>query len=449
MEYFKEEDFYKNEGNPTEELHYCPYIFYQNTTSEWGRDYDQFALVTNAEYPYIRLTQKIGSIQTPCGGSSTMACDGHFASKTDEERDEECPKIAWGVAAMFVSSLRYDNSQQDYVLSCEKSKLIDDYYSRYLKRYMEAHSALKYAKISIEQKELDFLKEHIEIVKSFWAKSSPLAKYNVLYSYAKEFEEEYESFIEQRKRTLETIIMAGNKFSTLIASACGNEYVKVFFLDDSVATDARSVVEGLNTVRKVNITQSTSNDHPGATLTVYPKSMVTAKECEAEVKESLALFFSKATVGNMKPKNEARFREIEAGILDALDKAMAYIDVCVAWFTNDKLRDKLLEKQKDGVTVRVITFKDGVNKRHGVDFTGINHKEFRAERGGIMHEKFCVIDNVTVINGSYNWTTNAEEKNDEDAAFRYEDVKFGSSYSRRFNEIWKRDEQNDIIEIVD
>ena len=30
-----------------------------------------------------------------------------------------------------------------------------------------------------------------------------------------------------------------------------------------------------------------------------------------------------------------------------------------------------------------------------------------------MHNKFCVIDNQKVLTGSYNWTTNAEARNDE------------------------------------
>ena len=30
-----------------------------------------------------------------------------------------------------------------------------------------------------------------------------------------------------------------------------------------------------------------------------------------------------------------------------------------------------------------------------------------------MHNKYCIIDNDTVITGSYNWTTAAETKNDE------------------------------------
>ena len=104
------------------------------------------------------------------------------------------------------------------------------------------------------------------------------------------------------------------------------------------------------------------------------------------------------------------------------------------------LRDKLLEKSKEGVAVRVIIYKDCVNRTRGVDLSGLNHKEYRGKRGGVLHDKFCVIDNVHTISGSYNWTLNAEHKNDEDAAFHFEDYTFASSYTKRFNQIWKRDD---------
>jgi len=149
---------------------------------------------------------------------------------------------------------------------------------------------------------------------------------------------------------------------------------------------------------------------------------------------------SKETKGEMHPRNEASFDGIEQKILDALDKAEATIDVCVAWFTNPKLRDKLLEKSNDGVEVRVITYKDGVNQTKGVDLSDLKHKKFRGVRSGVLHDKFCVIDNVHTINGSYNWTLNAEHKNDEDAAFHFEDYKLASRYTKRFNQMWKRDE---------
>lgn len=89
------------------------------------------------------------------------------------------------------------------------------------------------------------------------------------------------------------------------------------------------------------------------------------------------------------------------------------IDVCVAWFTNDKLRDKQLLKQQDGVKVRIIIYNNGVNKPKGVDFSLIEHKKLRGEHTDIIHGNFCVIDNFTAFTGSYYWTTNAEFKNDE------------------------------------
>ena len=60
MDYYSEEKFYQDNGWPSERLDYCDYIFYIDNETEYGQDYDQFALVINAKYPYIRLTKKRG-----------------------------------------------------------------------------------------------------------------------------------------------------------------------------------------------------------------------------------------------------------------------------------------------------------------------------------------------------------------------------------------------------
>lgn len=218
----------------------------------------------------------------------------------------------------------------------------------------------------------------------------------------------------------------------------GKPFIKVFFLHDEDANETKAAVESLNCVKNVNITESKSISHPGNTLTVYLKPMVTAETCEKEVREVLTRYYSREVIGKMQVHNEAKFREIEGKILSFLDEALASIDVCVAWFTNDKLLDKLIEKQAHGITVRVIIYKDGVNHTHGVDLSALPHKELRGERGGLLHDKFCVIDNVHVISGSYNWTLNAENKNDENANFTREDYKLASAYTKQFNEMWNR-----------
>lgn len=477
-EIYNEEDFYKDEGWPTEAFCYCDYKFHQGEDPEWGEDYDQFVLVVNAQYPYIRLTKKRGQYQSPCGHMPVVAREGHFAQKSDEEREIECPKIVWGFAAVFISELRYDNQQKDYVALKDREKLIRSYYNKYLQIYLLNHSGLKYLNITEEQKELDFLGEHGRVIKALWEKSYPLKIYTDLYEYAIGAEADYEQFLENRREeirkriNMKTSIGGGNKegrtiiqngensvyvennagtiiiksdksqrnsFSTEIRETSGKKYVKVFFLDDTVVAEAKAVVDCLNVVKTVNITPSQSKDHKGNTLTIYPKSMVTAEDCRKEVADVLTQFFSKTSVGTMVIHNEAYFAGIEKRILSALDDAGASIDVCVAWFTNPTLRDKLLEKVGEGIEVRIIIYKDGVNHSKGVDLTGLKHKEYRGERGGILHDKFCVIDNVHTICGSYNWTLNAENKNDEDATFHFEDYKLASTYTRRFNEMWRRD----------
>ena len=48
MDYYSEEKFYQDNGWPSERLDYCDYIFYIDNETEYGPDYDQFALVINA-----------------------------------------------------------------------------------------------------------------------------------------------------------------------------------------------------------------------------------------------------------------------------------------------------------------------------------------------------------------------------------------------------------------
>ena len=199
---YKEEDFYQDEGRPTESFCYCCYVFYTGKKTEYGPDYDQFVLVENAEYPYIRLTKKREKSHLPCGGSTQPASDGWFASLSDAGREEQCPKIVWGFAAVFLANLKYDFSQKDYVLLKDVGELIRGYYNKYLTMYLQCHNGLKYKSLPVEQKELNFIEEHEEVVKSLWEKSVPLKAYSELYGYASEAEADYECFLLKRKDTI-------------------------------------------------------------------------------------------------------------------------------------------------------------------------------------------------------------------------------------------------------
>lgn len=230
------------------------------------------------------------------------------------------------------------------------------------------------------------------------------------------------------------------KFSTVIREAFGQKYLKVFMLDDSVAEELQELLGSLKEVKNVNVTESQSKAHPGKTLTVYGKPMITVEVLNSVVEKTLRSYYSGIVEVKTDIMSVAEFGIIEKKILDALDEAKATIDVSVAWFTNPNLQKKLLEKKKEGCKIRVMIDANYTNQKHGVDLSPFDYKIVTAERKGIMHHKYCVIDNNITIHGSYNWTTNAETKNNEEVSIHKNDVNFASQYTKEFNRIW--DNQN-------
>lgn len=111
------------------------------------------------------------------------------------------------------------------------------------------------------------------------------------------------------------------------------------------------------------------------------------------------------------------FNQIRSTIIKEISKAENEILIAVYWFTNQELFNILLEKLKEGIQIELIIHNDFINNRE----SGLPFQEF-IENGGKfyfsdgnnpMHNKFCVIDKKVLINGSYNWTYFAEEKNRE------------------------------------
>ena len=138
-------------------------------------------------------------------------------------------------------------------------------------------------------------------------------------------------------------------------------------------------------------------------------------------------------------RNESFFSSLEAETINCIEKARVSIHVAVAWFTNQKIADKLIKKYHDGLDVKVVSFHDHTNARFGVDLQDIPHKLIDGTRGGTMHDKFCVIDNQFVMTGSYNWSDKAENKNDENASIMY-DYDRASDYSVEFRRLFNSKE---------
>lgn len=143
------------------------------------------------------------------------------------------------------------------------------------------------------------------------------------------------------------------------------------------------------------------------------------------------------------------FKGISNVLLNELDNATVKIVVAVYWFTNHTLFQKLIEKLESGLRVELIIHNDYINNR----VTGLNFQEFIKKGGEFyfsdmfnpMHNKFCVIDNEVLINGSYNWTYYAENRNSENILLIKEERDVINSFVEEFEKLKRKMEKVDKI----
>lgn len=118
----------------------------------------------------------------------------------------------------------------------------------------------------------------------------------------------------------------------------------------------------------------------------------------------------------MNNNTEVVFENIEARILKEIKDAHYSIFVSVAWFTNKKLFDALLEKAKTNCYVSIIIQLDEINSQCGIDYGQIQIGRSEclqiSKDSELLHDKFCVIDFQKVITGSYNWTYKASHNSE-------------------------------------
>ena len=110
-------------------------------------------------------------------------------------------------------------------------------------------------------------------------------------------------------------------------------------------------------------------------------------------------------------------KNIEDKILKNISNAKEEICIAVAWVTYYKYIDAIEKLIERGVKVRII-IDDNKENREGKEFNKLNDicsglkivkiysDDINKKR--IMHNKYCIIDNDKVIDGSYNWSFNAK-----------------------------------------
>jgi phosphatidylserine/phosphatidylglycerophosphate/cardiolipin synthase-like enzyme len=124
-------------------------------------------------------------------------------------------------------------------------------------------------------------------------------------------------------------------------------------------------------------------------------------------------------------------------LIDEINSAQSTIDVAIYSFTHEGIANALISAKNRGVKVRVI-FDDGQsNTQYSLDEKLLEEGIQVRKKGGsgYMHNKFMVVDKKVVGTGSFNYSNNADTKNDENLVLIY-NYELVSKYSLEFNELW-------------
>lgn len=108
--------------------------------------------------------------------------------------------------------------------------------------------------------------------------------------------------------------------------------------------------------------------------------------------------------------------EIKQRIISEIQKANQNIFLAMAWFTDRDIANAIIAAKNRNITVDIILSSNAQNETVKQMFKDSNVSIHAFETGderGMMHHKFCLIDNGISINGSYNYSYNASNNNVE------------------------------------
>lgn len=133
------------------------------------------------------------------------------------------------------------------------------------------------------------------------------------------------------------------------------------------------------------------------------------------------------------------FENLENIVISNLARTETKVRIAVAWINFNiygTVINSLIDK---GVRVKILLQDDFPNHRYDSIINQMNAKgaEIRfVDFRGIMHHKFCIIDQKICLFGSFNWTQNANTRNIEDVNICDEpQIIFG--YGTEFKAMWE------------
>ena len=125
-------------------------------------------------------------------------------------------------------------------------------------------------------------------------------------------------------------------------------------------------------------------------------------------------------------------------LLPILQGAEESIHFLTFSFTSNELGDAVRAKEEEGIIVRGVMDEEQINSNQGTEFDPLRQAGVDVLIDGIdgqMHHKVFIIDEKIVVLGSYNFSQNAETRNDENVLIVYSE-QLADEYMKEFRRVY-------------
>jgi phosphatidylserine/phosphatidylglycerophosphate/cardiolipin synthase-like enzyme len=132
--------------------------------------------------------------------------------------------------------------------------------------------------------------------------------------------------------------------------------------------------------------------------------------------------------------------KIDTCLVSLVGSAKKSVHILAYSFTLDKLANALIKAGKNGVEVRGVFDRDSSEDNQGADFAYLQKSGLDVKldgEPGLMHMKAIIVDGETVAFGSYNYTSSAENKNDENILI-ITDPSVAAGFEQAFDRIFAK-----------
>jgi phosphatidylserine/phosphatidylglycerophosphate/cardiolipin synthase-like enzyme len=136
---------------------------------------------------------------------------------------------------------------------------------------------------------------------------------------------------------------------------------------------------------------------------------------------------------------------ILAALVPVLESAQRSIYFLAYSFTSNQLGDILRQKAEAGLTISGVVDDEQVRSNQGTEFDPFRQAGLDVRLDGVdglMHHKVFIVDNWIVALGSYNFSANAEERNDENLMIIY-DPGIAEQFLLEFRRVYDQAQRND------